>query len=203
MSRREAAERVVGKVVEEAREELTTSLQEGLKEALEILDSAEREIKAEVASLLEERHRAADALGRRIDSEAEIAARNLYLKALEEGIEKAIEKALSRLGSRSYRRHYLKRLEVMVEEAVRQVGGEEVVIAGAKRDLRELGKIAKQLSKRLGVAIEVSKEPLDALGGVRAWRKDGSVRYDNTVEARVDRVKPLLRRRLTELWAGG
>jgi V/A-type H+-transporting ATPase subunit E len=54
-------------------------------------------------------------------------------------------------------------------------------------------KVASELQGKK-VKISVSDEAIEALGGVKVKSKDGSVVYDNTLDSRIERLKPIIRK---------
>ena len=41
---------------------------------------------------------------------------------------------------------------------------------------------------------ELSSETIDCLGGVKVKSKDGTMTFDNTLDAKIERLKPLIRK---------
>ena len=91
----------------------------------------------------------------------------------------------------------------MMGECAGAIGGAEIVIFGRAEDRDVLEKAAEVASGRFGVKITVDPKPISCSGGVRAMSPDGSVLYDNTFEARLDRLRPILRREVASLFGLG
>ena len=43
---------------------------------------------------------------------------------------------------------------------------------------------------------ELSSEDIDCMGGVKVTSKDGSMTFENTIDARFERMKPLIRKNI-------
>ena len=43
---------------------------------------------------------------------------------------------------------------------------------------------------------ELSSENIDCIGGVKLESKVGSMKFDNTIDAKIDRLKPLIRKEI-------
>ena len=43
---------------------------------------------------------------------------------------------------------------------------------------------------------ELSSETIDCIGGVKIQSKDGAMKFDNTIDAKIDRLKPLIRKEI-------
>ena len=44
---------------------------------------------------------------------------------------------------------------------------------------------------------ELSSDTIDCIGGIIVKSKDGTMTFDNTIDARIDRLKPLIRKEIT------
>jgi V/A-type H+-transporting ATPase subunit E len=200
MAQTSAADKVVGKVADEAREELLTSLKEGAQQAREWLATAEREATAEARRIIESATREEDTLKRRVIEGAELEARNRSLQLTESAVNRAFEMALQKLQRATATAPYERALKALAEEAVQMVGATDVVLAGNTRDAKVLGRIATQLAKDRKLKVDVEPQPLNTVGGVQVRSRDGSIIYDNTMEARLARLKPVLRKRAADLF---
>ena len=199
MSKYSVASSIVDRVVEEAKRELLRSIDEAEKEAMAILDKAEEEAMAEAEKLRRSASRRAEALKKGIVGDASLKARSLRLNFIEEAIEEAVEKALDELSTGSLRKDYEKALPRLIAEGIELVGGEELVVLCNDGDLELVRSIA---SKMKGKRISV-EGGLDCKGGVVVRSKDGAVIYINTLEDRVERARPVIRKRILELLGGG
>jgi V/A-type H+-transporting ATPase subunit E len=45
----------------------------------------------------------------------------------------------------------------------------------------------------------MSKKPIDISGGIRARSGDGTMTLDNSMESRIERLKPLIRKEIVQL----
>ena len=43
---------------------------------------------------------------------------------------------------------------------------------------------------------ELSSETIECIGGVKIESKDGAMKFDNTIDAKIDRLKPLIRKEI-------
>ena len=200
MAQTSATDKVIGKVAEEATQELLGSLQEGAQQAREWLATAEREVTAEVQRIIESATREEDTLKRRVIEGAELDTRNRSLQLIESAVNRAFEMALQKLQRAAATAPYERALRALTEEAIGLVEVNDVVLAGNARDAKLLGRIAGQLAKDRKLKAEVEAQPLTTVGGVQVRSRDGSTIYDNTMEARLARLKPVLRKRAADLF---
>ena len=188
-----ALDNVVGKVIEEAKLEILKILESGKIEGEDILYQAQREAEVEAGKILASKDRQVESLSRRIIGSAELEARNKSLRLVEDSINKVFENSLAKL-SKNKPKEYKDAMRKMVGEAVESVGAKQVILSCNNEDKGLVKDIAKQLSK--GIEVSVVDKPIVCVGGVKAATADGSIRFDNTLEARLNRMKPTLRKQI-------
>ena len=189
------------KVSEEALNEALASLAEGKVDSEKIITQRLEQVSIEVQRISEQQQRQADALRRQIIGTAEMSARNKSLEIVEDNLNSAFAQASKRLESSATGASYEKVLKGLVSEAVEQVEGSEFTIQGNMKDQMALKKIADQLSKDKKIKIAVDSEAIKTIGGVKVRSSDGYVMFDNTFEARLERLKPTLRKQIAQLFS--
>ena len=200
MTATSAIDNVVGKVVEEAKQEILKVLEAGKMEAEEILYQAQREAELEAGKILSSKDRQVESLTRRVIGSAELEARNKSLRMVEDSINKVFANALDKL-KKNKPKEYKDAMKKMVEEALESVGSKKVVLSCNQEDRRLVQSLAKQAGKEKGFDVSVSVKALQCAGGVKAAAADGSISYDNTLEARLDRMRPVLRKAVADLFS--
>jgi len=190
-----ALDNVVGKVVEEAKQEILKILESGKMEGEDILYQAQREAEVEAGKILSSKDRQVESLSRRIIGSAELEARNKSLRLVEDNINKVFENALAKL-AKNKPKEYKEAMRKMAAEAVEAVGAKKVILSCNNEDKSLVKGIAKQVSKSIDVS--VADKSIVCVGGVKAATADGSIRFDNTLEARLNRMKPTLRKQIAE-----
>ena len=203
MSTQDATEKVVGKVLEEARKEILSDLRSGLDQALESLNTAEAEVLASVASISGLAHRQAETEKRKILGTADVEARNKSLQLVEDAINRVFEAALSRFQTRASGKGYQSALRGFIEECIDAVGTGGMIIAANSRDLKRVKPLAATVSRSRKVTIKVDQGAIKCAGGIKATSIDRSVVFDNTLDARLTRKKSLLRKQIADLISKG
>ncbi|MEM2236794.1 MAG: V-type ATP synthase subunit E family protein [Candidatus Caldarchaeum sp.] len=189
-------DKVVSEVVQEALDNMRKSLDESEAEAYRIIERVEEELRRELAAIREAGKAEREAARQRILSTAEIQAKNMAIAAVEEEISKifeAVERKLSQIASEDSFEMDLKRL---LDEAV-QLIGRDVVVESNEKGIQLLKRIVEKNS--YSVRVSISEKPINTVGGLRARSADGSVRFDNTFEARLERLKPTLRNEIAKM----
>ncbi|MEM3387137.1 MAG: V-type ATP synthase subunit E family protein [Nitrososphaerales archaeon] len=201
MRQMNAAESIVDKVVNEALQEFTSELNKAAAQAEETLLEYERQAASEVSKIFDATARQEDILRRKILGSAELAARNQQLQLIEDSVNKVFEEALNRLSKLS-REKTEKALRQLINEALEAIEG-NITILCRKEDYELVKKLASELSKNTNRSITVSKNHITSKGGVQAVSEDSTTIYDNTYEARLARIRQLLRKEVVKTLTSG
>ena len=116
-------------------------------------------------------------------------SRNKHLVLIQESIERAFEKAVKKISSTERNANYSKLISSLIDDSIKALGTSEVIVYANSKD-QKLVKSA--LSKFPGS--ELSSDTIDCLGGVEIKSKDGTMVFTNTIDARIERMKPLIRK---------
>ena len=195
-------EYTVRKVSEEALEEMQKALAVSGEQANKVVSERALAAKEEVQKIDEHRVREVDALKRQIIGAAEMSSRNRSLEVVEQNLNSAFEKATTKLEAVTKTQEYDQVLRSLVLQAMEQIGGGDCIVAGNERDQKALKKIVEQISKEGKYKASLDPKPIKKIGGVVVRSSDGYVRFDNTFEARLERLKPSLRKQIAQLFSG-
>ena len=195
------AENIVDKVLNEALKSFTDELNKSAAQAEETLLAYEKQTLSEVTKIFEAAARQEEVLKRKILGSAELAARNEHLRLVEEAVAKVFDEALNRLSALSGDKAE-KALKQLISEALDAIEG-NVTLFCRKEDSELVKKIAQEFSKSTKRTITVSRNHIVCKGGIQASSEDGSVMYDNTYEARLSRIRQLLRKEVVRILTVG
>ena len=187
----EAAKTTLQKVADAFQDELLADLQDGLSQSQERVDTVSRETNGAVSKILETSARQAESLKRQLIGSAELESRNGQLKALEAEVNRVFSEAMRLLSTLSPS-SYESAVTRLVEEGV-QVIGPRATVSCNDRDKKLLSSVVKKLSKGV-VKLTVGRTNISTIGGVVMSSPDGTVSFDNTFEARLERTRQDLRR---------
>jgi len=194
-------EYTVKKVSDEALTEMLQSVSESKAAALDVVAKKSAEAEAEAARISEQQKRQAEALRRQIIGSAEMTSRNKTLEIVEENLNAAFTQALSKLSGMTNGPDYGRVLKSLVLEGIEFVGGTEFVVMGNSKDQQILQQTVESVSREKGVKISRSDSRVQgSVGGVVVSSADGFVTFDNTYEARLERLKPDLRKQIAQLF---
>jgi vacuolar-type H+-ATPase subunit E/Vma4 len=190
-------DRVISEVIQEAFQTITKSLNETQAEALRIVSKTLDEFMRERAVIEEAGRAEREAARQRILSTAEIQAKNMAIAAVEEEVSKVFETALSRLAKEAAGDRFKQVMKRLLDEAVELIG-KDIVVESNEKGIEMLREIVANKSYK--VRITVSDKPIKTIGGLRAVSADGLTRLDNTLEARLERLKQSLRSEIAKMF---
>ena len=190
-------DRVISEVIQEAFQTITKSLDEAQAEALRVVSTALDEFVRERASIEEAGRAEREAARQRILSTAEIQAKNMAIAAVEEEVGRVFEAALSRLAKEAEGDGFKQVMDRLLDEAVRLIG-KDIVVESNEKGIEMLREIVAKGGHK--VKITVSDKPIKTIGGLRAISADGLTRFDNTLEARLERLKQSLRSEIAKMF---
>ena len=195
-------DKIVSSIMSEAQGKADVIIQDANAEASAITQQAEKTATAERTKILENGKKQSDMRYQQIISEAKMNARRAELGAKEEVIEAAFEKATAELKEKaaSGDEEYDDALTKMIKEAADELGSKDLIIQLNEADTN---KFKEQLSDVSTFQIEDINfeigEPIDTIGGAILKTSNGDIEVNNTIEARLDRFKSLLRSEVAEI----
>ena len=203
MSSNSALERTISKVLSQKEAELISKIDSAYQESLNNLEASRGKLEAERVRIIESAKKQAENLKRQIEGSARLAARNQELLAIENAVNSAFDEARKKLAASGNKDSYRALMSGIIEESVSSVGSGEVVIECNKSDAELVRKILSDLQGRNPkVKARVSDQHIDVLGGIRVKSADGTMTFDNTLDSRIERLKPLIRKNIAQMLRG-
>ena len=191
-------ETTIDKILTQSENEISSSLQSTFDESLQTLTKSESKFEQEYDRIIDEGKKEAEKIEKQIIGSSDLEARNKQLKLVAESVENVFEKAVEQIKNAKQDANYSKLIEVLIQEATETIGTSDVTVLTNSKDQEVVKKL---LSKFSGA--ELSGETIDCLGGVEVRSKDGSMSFNNTIDARLDRMKPLIRKDIASKFGTG
>ncbi len=184
-----ALERTIDKIIGQTESNILSSLNEALTESQQKLENSTNILEQEYDQIINDGKKEADKIEKQIMGSADLEARNKQLTTIEESINKVFSKAIDEIANADRSGDYSNLIKSLLDESTKILGTTEIVVFTNSKD-KEI--VQSMLSQYPGS--ELSTETIDCLGGVKVKSKDGSMTFDNTVDARIERLKPLIRK---------
>ncbi len=170
-------------------------LEGGKNEALARVEASRKETAEAVSKILETSVKQAESVKRQVIGAAELDARNSQLKSLERAVTQVFDSAVEQISGLSGAAHE-KSLARLIEEGL-EVIGPKARVQCASKDKKAVAAAIRKIGGEAKLTLD--DETVNSIGGVVLLTSDGSVRFDNTYEARLERMKPTLRKQVADL----
>ncbi|MEJ2260071.1 MAG: V-type ATP synthase subunit E family protein [Nitrosopumilaceae archaeon] len=184
-----ALESTIDKILGQTESNILSSLNEALTESQQKLENSTKTLEQEYDQIINDGKKEADKIEKQIMGSADLEARNKQLTTVEESIAKVFSKALDEIANTERSEDYSNLIKSLLDESTKILGTTEIVVYTNSKD-KEI--VQSMLSQYPGS--ELSPDLITCLGGVKVKSKDGSMTFDNTVDAKIERLKPLIRK---------
>ena len=191
-------ERTVDKILNQTQVEILTSLKNSFDESIETLSKSQSSLEQEYDKTIDEGRKESEKIEKQIVGSSDLESRNKQLLLVEESVKEVFDKALEKIKTTNRNEDYSKLITTLLNEATEALGTTEVMVYTNSKDQEVVKKL---LSKYSGS--ELSSDTIDCLGGVEIKSKDGSMSFNNTIDARIERLKPLIRKEIASKFGLG
>jgi len=155
-------------------------------------------LEQEYDKIISDGKKEADKIEKQIIGSSDLEVRNKQLIALEMAIDKVFTKALDQIANTDRSGDYSNLIKTLLDESTKILGTTKVIVSTNSKD-KDL--VQSLLSKYPGA--ELSSQTINCLGGVTVKSKDGAMKFDNTIDARFQRLKPLIRKQISSKFGVG
>ncbi|MGC2482777.1 MAG: V-type ATP synthase subunit E family protein [Nitrososphaeraceae archaeon] len=200
MNRTPALDRTVDKVLAQKQEEFMTQIDSAYQEAASNLESSKGSLRSEYEKIIQGSKKQAENLKRQILGSKRLESRNQELLLIEMAVNDYFEKARERFRELPRDKEYKSMINEMIDNCISAIGTEEIIMESNEKDSRMISEIISKKSKK--VKLSLSEKPINVIGGLRAMSADGSLTYDSTLELRMERLKPLIRKEIVQTLRG-
>ena len=184
-----ALEQTIDKILNQTQKDIESSIDSALNDTRQTLDNAIPKLGKEYDKIIADGKKEADKIEKQIIGGADIEARNKQLLVLEASVDKVFTKALDQITNNDRSGDYANLIKSLLDESTRILGTSEVIVSSNSKD-RDV--VQSALSGFPGS--ELSSDTIECIGGVIIKSKDGAMTFDNTLDARIERLKPLIRK---------
>ncbi|MSS86640.1 MAG: V-type ATP synthase subunit E [Thaumarchaeota archaeon] len=186
-----ALEGTIDKILKNTENSILSSLKISLDDSKHNLDDSVTKLESEYDKIISDGKKEADKLEKQIVGGSDIEARNKQLLALEAAINRVFATALEQITNSARNSEYANLIKSLLEESTKILGTTQVKVFTNAKD-KDV--VKSSLSNFAGS--ELSSKTIDCIGGVKIESKDGAMKFDNTIDAKIDRLKPLIRKEI-------
>ena len=188
----------IDKILEKTEKEILINLENSFSTAKQTLDDSIPKLEQEFEKIISDGKKEAEKIEKQIIGSSDLEVRNKQLLALEIAIDKVFTKALDQIANTDRSGDYSNLIKTLLDESTKILGTTKVIIYTNSKDKNV---VQTALSKYPDA--ELSPETIDCLGGVIVKSKDGAMKFDNTLDARIQRMKPLIRKEIATKFGVG
>ena len=181
----------IDKILNQTEKSILSDISGELSNSHQKLDDSVSKLEAEYDKIIADGKKEADKIEKQIVGGSDIEARNKQLLALESSVNRVFATALEQITNSDRNSDYANLINSLLEESTQILGTTEVKVFTNSKD-RDT--VQSALSRFPGS--ELSSENIDCIGGVKLESKVGSMKFDNTIDAKIDRLKPLIRKEI-------
>ena len=184
-----ALEHTIDKILSQTESNILSSLDSALSESRQKLDESVTTLEQEYDQIISNGRKEADKIEKQIIGSSDLEARNKQLTTVEESIDKVFTKALDEIANADRSGDYSNLIKSLLDESTKNLGTTEIIVFTNSKDKEVVQSALPQYP-----GAELSSETIDCLGGVKVKSKDGAMTFDNTIDAKIERLKPLIRK---------
>ena len=182
-------EQAIDKILTKTQNNILSEIESALTDSQQNLDDFVPKLESEFDKIIADGKKEAEKIERQIVGGADIEVRNKQLIALEESVEKVFSKALEQIANADRSGDYSNLIKTLLTESTQVLGTSEIIVLTNTKDKDVVQSALSQFP-----GSELSSETIDCLGGIIVKSKDGTMTFDNTINARINRLKPLIRK---------
>ena len=188
----------IDKILEKTEKEILANLENSFSNTKQTLDDSIPKLEQEFDKIISDGKKEADKIEKQIIGSSDLEVRNKHLLTLEIAIDKVFTKALDQIANTARSGDYSNLMNTLLDESTKILSTTKVIVSTNSKD-KDL--VQSLLSKYPGA--ELSSQTINCLGGVIVKSKDGAMKFDNTLDARIQRLKPLIRKEIATKFGVG
>ncbi len=146
-------------------------------------------LEQEYDRIIDEGKKEAEKLEKQIIGSSELEARNKQLLLTAESVDKVFDKAIEKIQNVKKNDNYPKLISTLIDESTKALGTQEIIVLTNSKDKDVVKSVLAKFPKA-----ELSSETISCIGGVEVRSKDGTMTFNNTIDSRLERLKPLIRK---------
>lgn len=198
MGSNSALEQTIDKILTQTEKTILSNLNSALSDSNQVLDDSIPKLEREYDKIISDGKKEADKIEKQLVGSSDIGARNNTLLVLEKAVDDVFTKAIEQISNMDRSGDYSKLIKTLLDESTKILGTTKVVIYTNSKDKDVVKSVLSQYS-----GAELSSETISCIGGVIVKSKEGAMKFDNTLDARIQRLKPLIRKEIATKFGVG
>jgi V/A-type H+/Na+-transporting ATPase subunit E len=192
-------ERTIDQVITKKESELLSQLNNSYLESINNLELSKSQLELEYAHIISNAEKKADILQRQVIGSSKLSSRNKELVLLEQAVNDVFDKAKEKFLLQSDEANYKNLLIKMLDESIPNIATSGIVIECLEKDAGFFKQQIEGISLKYNKKIKLHSNLKNSMGGFRIKSTDGTVTLDNTINSRIERLKPLIRKNIANI----
>jgi len=193
-----ALEHTIDKILTQTEKEIMSSIHSALSESKQILDDSIPKLDREYDKIISDGKKEADKIEKQLVGSSDLQVRNNKLLVLEKAIDNVFTKAIEQISNMDRSGDHSDLIKTLLDESISILGTTKVIIYTNSKDKNTVQSVLSKYSDA-----ELSPETIDCLGGIIVKSKEAAMKFDNTLDARIQRMKPLIRKEIATKFGVG
>jgi len=182
----------------QTQQEIISALRNSLEEAHTTLEESLSKLEREYGRIVGDGKKEADKLERQLVGSADLEVRNKQLMLVEESVKRVFDTAIEKIQNADRDDTYAKMVAKMLQEAIEILRTSQVTVFTNSNDHSIVSRALSSVPEA-----HLSPDPIKCMGGVLIKSQDGSMTFDNTIDAKLERIKPLIRKEIASKFGIG
>ena len=195
-------ERTINQVLTKKESELVTQLNNSYSESLNNLELSKSQLESEYANIISNAEKKADSLKRQVIGSSKLSSRNKELVLLEQAVNDVFAKAKEKFLLHTDESIYKNLLIKMLDESIPNIGTDSIIIECLEKDADFFEQQIELIRTRYNKKIILHSNLKNSLGGFKIKSTDETITLDNTIDSRIERIKPLIRKNVAGILRG-
>ena len=196
-------ERTIDQVITKKESELLTRLNNSYLESINNLELSKSQLELEYANIISNAEKKADILKRQVIGSSKLSSRNKELVLLEQAVNDVFAKAKEKFMLHTDESIYKNLLIKMLDESIPNIATSGIVLECLEKDTDFFKQQIEGISAKYNKKIKLHSNLKNFMGGFRIKSNDGTITLNNTIDSRLERLKPLIRKNIAHILREG
>jgi len=192
-------ERTIDQVITKKESELLTRLNNSYLESINNLELSKSQLELEYTNIISNAEKKADIIKRQVIGSSKLSSRNKELVLLEQAVNDVFAKAKEKFLLHTDESIYKNLLIKMLEESIPNIATSGIVIECLEKDTDFFKQQIEGISAKYNKKIKLHNNLKNFMGGFRIKSTDGTITLNNTIDSRIETLKPLIRKNIAHI----
>ena len=192
-------EQTIDQVITKKESELLSQLNKSYLESMNNLELSKSQLELEYKNIISNAEKKADIIKRQMIGSSKLSIRNKELVLLEQAVNNVFDNAKERFSLQSGNENYKNLLIKMLDESIPNIDTSGIVIECLEKDAYFFKQQIEGFSAKYNKKIKLHTNLKNSMGGFKLKSTEGTVTLDNTIDSRIERLKPLIRKNIATI----